>query len=35
MVSEFVAHAGGAGFTLREVINRLSELQIEQEDRRK
>lgn len=35
MVSEFVAHAGGAGFTLREVINRLTELQIEQEDRRK
>ncbi len=35
MVSEFVAHAGGAGFSLREIIQRLTELQIEQEDRRK
>ena|SRR3954447_15822691 len=35
MVGEFVAHAGGAGFSLREVINRLTELQIEQEDKRK
>src|SRR5438876_3721298 len=32
MVSEFVAHAGGAGFTLREIIHRLTELQLEQED---
>src|SRR6267143_1951994 len=30
MVSEFVAHAGGAGFTLQEVMDRLAELQSEQ-----
>ena len=35
MVSEFVAHAGGAGFSLREVINRLTQLQIDEEDKRK
>src|SRR6266571_1122661 len=35
MVSEFVAHAGGAGFSLREIINRLTQLQLEQEDRSK
>src|SRR5712671_809429 len=35
MVSEFVAHAGGAGFTLQEVMDRLAELQSEQQDRRK
>src|SRR5205807_2463039 len=35
MVSEFVAHAGGAGFTLPEVMDRLAELQSEQLDRRK
>src|SRR5882757_5197310 len=32
MVSEFVAHAGGAGFSLRELINRLTQLQIDEED---
>src|SRR6476659_8743045 len=31
LVSEFVAHAGGAGFTLQEVMDRLVELQTEQE----
>src|SRR5712664_1687112 len=35
MVSEFVAHAGGAGFTLQEIMDRLAELQSEQQDRRK
>jgi len=35
MVSEFVAHAGGAGFTLQEVMDRLAELQSEKQDRRK
>src|SRR5260370_19150324 len=35
MVSEFVAHAGGAGFTLQEVMDRLAELQSEKPDRRK
>src|SRR5713101_6905195 len=35
MVSEFVAQAGGAGFTLQEVVDRLAELQSEQQDRRK
>jgi len=35
MVSEFVAHAGGAGFTLQEVMDRLAELQSEQQNRRK
>ncbi|HTM52268.1 MAG TPA: GntR family transcriptional regulator [Bryobacteraceae bacterium] len=30
LVSEFVAHASGAGFTLQEVIDRLAELQAEQ-----
>src|SRR6266568_4461331 len=29
LVSEFVAHAGGAGFTLQEVLERLVELQSE------
>src|SRR5437879_2566371 len=31
LVGEFVAHAGGAGFTLREVMERLAELESEQE----
>src|SRR6476660_5434008 len=35
LVSEFVAHAGGAGFTLREVMERMAELQSEQEDKRR
>src|SRR5437762_4121691 len=35
MVSEFVAHAGGAGFTLQEAMDRLAELQSEKQDRRK
>src|SRR5438067_813339 len=35
MVSEFVAHAGGAGFTLQEVIDRLVELQSEQDNKRR
>jgi len=35
MVSEFVAHAGGAGFTLQEIMDRLAELQSEKPDRRK
>jgi GntR family transcriptional regulator len=35
MVSEFVAHAGGAGFTLQEVVDRLAELQSEQENKRR
>jgi len=34
LVSEFVAHAGGAGFTLQEVIDRLVELS-EQENKRR
>src|SRR6201993_2248295 len=35
LVSDFVAHAGGAGFTLQEVMDRLAELQSEQEDKRR
>jgi GntR family transcriptional regulator len=35
LVSEFVAHAGGAGFTLQEVMDRLVELQLEQESKRR
>jgi GntR family transcriptional regulator len=35
VVSDFVAHAGGAGFTLQEVIERLTELQLEQENKRR
>jgi GntR family transcriptional regulator len=35
LVSEFVAHAGGAGFTLQEVMDRLVELQSEQENKRR
>src|SRR5947208_6542582 len=35
LVGEFVAHAGGAGFTLREVMDRLVELQSEQENKRR
>src|SRR5436190_18140733 len=35
LVGEFVAHAGGAGYTLREVMERLAELQSEQEDKRR
>jgi GntR family transcriptional regulator len=35
LVSEFVAHAGGAGFTLQEVMDRLAELQSEQEKKRR
>src|SRR6266581_1929642 len=35
LVSEFVAHAGGAGFTLQEVMDRLVELQLEQENKRR
>src|SRR5437899_6478577 len=35
LVSEFVAHAGGAGFTLQEVLERLVELQSEQENKRR
>src|SRR5436309_4410070 len=35
LVSEFVAHAGGAGFTLQEVMDRLMELQLEQENKRR
>src|SRR5436309_10693401 len=31
LVSEFVAHAGGAGFTAQEILERLTELQSEQE----
>src|SRR6266478_6991209 len=35
LVSDFVAHAGGAGFTLQEVMDRLAELQSEQENKRR
>src|SRR5437867_13355054 len=35
MVSEFVAQAGGAGFTLQEILERLAELQSEQENKRR
>src|SRR5689334_17724233 len=35
LVSEFIAHAGGAGFTLQEVIDRLVELQSEQDNKRR
>ena len=35
LVSEFVAHAGGAGFTLQELMDRLVELQSEQENKRR
>ena len=35
LVSEFVAHAGGAGFTLQEILERLTELQSEQENKRR
>jgi DNA-binding transcriptional regulator YhcF (GntR family) len=35
LVSEFVAHAGGAGFTLQEMMERLAELQSEQETNRR
>src|SRR6266508_3251720 len=31
MVNEFVAHAGGAGCSLRELITRLTQLQIDEE----
>ena len=34
LVGEFVAHAGGAGFTLQEVMDRIAELQSEQENKR-
>src|ERR1041384_8743747 len=35
MVSEFVAHAGGAGFTLQEIVDRLAELQSGQKNKRR
>src|SRR5438093_11458043 len=35
LVSEFVAHAGGAGFTAQEILERLTELQSEQESKRR
>src|SRR5262249_36186289 len=35
MVSEFVAHAGGAGYTLQEIMEGLAELQSEQGKMRK